>query len=367
MIATRILVALIAAPCLAQDPTPDPAGKPAAPSTPQAATPNYPMLRYPRDKDYVVATVDDKPITLGDLVQHIDERHHPGFEKFLAGPEGKGSPDGIRILQSDLIAPWVRNFADIKALEAEAGPLDKAAEAELEECIGAALKVGFESFLAEYVADLDRKGLPTNLSETRLNRLLSDFQLRQGMTFEMQGWLDYLRPVQDWTRQELSDFFQNNARVFGGGVNLAHILIHHRDPGTGILLNKSQRAGARARLMEIQNRLKNGADFDESVRLFSEDSMTAEKGGVFNNVQRFDFRLPPAICRTAWNLKDGEISDVVETPYGWHIIKRLEHVQQRFMLFTDAALPSVKLSKQRMNQENLLFDARNKHKVVLNL
>ena len=367
MIATRILVALFAAPCLAQDPTPDPAGKPAAPNTPPAVTINHPTLRYPRDKAYVVATVDDKPITLGDLVEHIDERHYPGFEKFLAGPEGKGSPDGNRILQSDLIAPWVRNFADVKALEAEAGPLDRADKAELDACIGAALKVGFESFLENYVADLQMKGRPTNLSEARLNRLLSDFQMRQGMTFEMQGWLDYLRPVQNWTRQELSDFFQNNARIFGGGVNLAHILIYHRDPGTGILLNKSQRAGAKARLLEIQNRLKNGADFDESVRLFSEDSATAPTGGVFKNVERFDFRLPPAICRKVWHMQDGEVSDVIETPYGWHIVKRLEHVQGRFMLFTDAALPSIRLSKQRMNQENLLFEARKKHKVELNL
>lgn len=367
MIATRILVALIAAPCLAQDPAPAPVGTPAKSGISPTATANYPKLRFPRDKDYVVATVDDKPLTLGDLVTHIDERHQPGFKNFLAGPEGKGSPDGARILASDLLASWVRNFADIKALEAEAGPLDEAATAQLEACMSAALKEGFENFLADYVADLQRQALPTELSQTRLNGLLSNFQMRNGTALEMQGWLDYLRPLQNWTRQELSDFFQNNARVFGGGVTLAHILIQHRDPGTGILLNKPQRAGAKARLQEIQSRLQNGADFEESVRLFSEDTATAPEGGVFKGVQRFDYRLPPAICRSAWGMQDGDVSDVIETRYGWHIIKRIEHVQQRFMLFTDAALPSIRISKQRMGQENLLFDTRNKHKVALKL
>ena len=367
MIATRICIysALVAVPCLAQSAENPPAGSVASTRRPKPATSDFKELRFPRDQDYVVATVDAEPITLGDLVRHIDERHYPGFAAFLAGPEGNGSAGGARLLQSDLIAPWVRNLADIRALSAEAGPLDDAETAELEGSLAAALKEAFESYLASYVEDLRQRGLPTNLSQTRINRLLADFQMRRGTATEMQGWLDYLRPLRDWPRQELRDFFQDNARVFGGGVTLAHILVQHRDAGTGILLDARTRAGAKARLMEIQSRLRDGADFAETARLFSEDSKTAPTGGVFRNVQRFDYRLPPGICRVAWRMRDGEISDVVETRYGWHILKRVEHVQRRFMLFTDAAMDSVRLSKQRLEQENLLFAVREKHDVRL--
>ena len=91
MIATRICIysALVAVPCLAQSAENPPAGSVASTRRPKPATSDFKELRFPRDQDYVVATVDAEPITLGDLVRHIDERHYPGFAAFLAGPEGQ--------------------------------------------------------------------------------------------------------------------------------------------------------------------------------------------------------------------------------------------------------------------------------------
>src|SRR5690606_34827499 len=105
------------------------------------------QLRYPRDKEVVVAMVGGMPILLEDLVERIDTRHYPGFRDLLAGPEGKGSPDGARILSSDLIAPWVRQFADVRALRAEAERRAKDGgeaidEAKLEALMSDALKAG---------------------------------------------------------------------------------------------------------------------------------------------------------------------------------------------------------------------------------
>ena len=38
----------------------------------------------------------------------------------------------------------------------------------------------------------------------------------------------------------------------------------------------------------------------------------------------------------------GEVSDVIETQYGWHLIKRIEHVQKMFMMFSEQTAPMVK-------------------------
>lgn len=335
------------------------------------ATRHFVQLRYPRDKERVVAMVDDLPIQLEDVVARIDERHYPGFRQLLLGDSGKGSPDGARILASDLIAPWVRQLADIRALHATAlertgrggAPIDQEL---LEAAMSAALKLGFEAHLAAYTETLQQRGIEPVLDQNRVDRLLADFQLRNGLACELQGWLDFLEPLQEWTGPELNDFFQSHARVFGGGVTMAHILVQNRDAGTGILLAPEAHARAAARLAEIKARLlPDGSNFEDIARLCSEDTKTAPDGGIFTGVERFDYRLPPALCRKVWTMRDGEVSDVVETPYGWHLLKRIEHEQLRLMLFTPAAHETVRNAMMRLRQEDLLFGARERHRVRL--
>jgi hypothetical protein len=334
----------------------------------QSPAPRFVQLRYPQDKETVIAIADGAPIWLEQLLEHIDARHYPGFMKLMAGENGDGSPDGRRILESDLIAPWVRQFADIKALEAEArarGPID---QEKVEASLSAALKKSFEEYLQAYTEDLQQRGLPTELSQKRVDRLLTDFQFRFGLSCELQGWLDYLQPEEDWSNARLNDFFQNKPRYFGGGVTIQHILVQNRDPGTGILLQEKERIAAAARLSEAQKRLlKDGSNFGEIAKLFSDDTRSAKDGGKFENVERFDQRMPTVICRAGWQLKDGEISGVVESQYGWHIVRRVEHVQRMFMLFTDATVPMVKTMMQRELQEDLLFATRKKRMVELKL
>jgi len=267
-----------------------------------------------------------------------------------------------------MIAPWVRQFADVRALEAEArsrGPIEKE---KLEAAQSAALKASFEEFLKAYTMSLEKQGLPTELTQKRINRLLTDFQFRHGLSCELQGWLDYLQPEEDWSTAKLNEFFQDHPRYFGGGVTIRHVLVQNRDPGTGILLQEAHRIAAAARLAEVQKRLRpDGSNFEEVCKQFSEDSVSSEDGGKLENVERFDLRMPTAICRAAWELKDGQISGVIESQYGWHVVQRLEHVQRMFMYFSDATIPMVKSMLKRELQEDLLFQARKKQGVELRL
>ena len=337
-------------------------------TTPPAAASSFITLHYPEDKQYAIAFVDGLPITLEQLVHHIDERHYPGFQQLMAGADGKGSPEGNRFLTSDLIAPWVREFADIKALEAEAKARGDIDQKKLDEKLSAALKQAFEHYLADYVDGLRQAGHPTELTQKRMNALLTDYQLRHGLACEMQGWLDYLEPVGDWTNQQLNDFYQDHATLFAAGVTMEHILIQNRDPGTCILLQEEGRIRAATRLAEVQHQLRpDGSNFEDLARKYSDDTRTGKDGGRLTNVERFDNRLPAALCRTAWRLKDGEVSGVVETQYGWHLVRRIEHKQRAYLLFTEAMLPTVRDVKQRELQENLLFKAREGHKIELKL
>ncbi|MBK8099885.1 MAG: peptidylprolyl isomerase [Planctomycetes bacterium] len=347
----------------AQQPAPPAAGpSPQSQNETPTALP-FVTLQWPKDKATAIATIGGKHLTLQALIDHLDERHFPGLRKAFDEPQ---RAEIHRYLTSDLIAVWVRHFADLHALRAEAESR-KVDTGKAEATCAAALKSAFESWLQGYVDNLREQGHPTELSQQRVNRLLADFQLRQGLACEVQGWLDLMEP-DTYTNAQLGDFYKDYPRYFGGRLKFAHILIQHRDPGTGILLTEQKRAAALARLSEVQARVRaEGADFAEIARLFSEDNRTAPHGGLLEGVHRFDEGLPAALCRTAWSLADGETSDVVESQYGLHVVHRIECDQRQFFILTEGALPTVRLVMRRAMQENLLFGARERYRVELKL
>ena len=130
--------------------------------------------------------------------------------------------------------------------------------------------------------------------------------------------------------------------------------------------NHAGRQRAWDKMTDIRTRLKkDGSNFSELARRYSEDRKTAGRGGRLNNVERFHPTLPAILCRTAWGLEDGEVSEPVESPYGLHLIKRISFVQKQFIIYTDAAKPVVQATYRRHQQENLVFGARRKMRVKL--
>jgi parvulin-like peptidyl-prolyl isomerase len=349
-----------------QDP---PASAPAAtpPAAPPAAKaraeqPHFRALHWPADKDAAIAVVGTRTLTLTDLVDHLEGRHHPGFKEALTV-----TPTVEAMLRSDLMAPWVRHFADLEAMRQVFADELKDAK-KLEEVTSGVLKKNFQAYLDSYVQSLKEQGRPTELSQRRVNLLLADYQLRNGLANEIQGMLDFLE-TDDRSRGELQQFFNDNARAFGGQVTIEHILVQHRDAGTGLLLREEGIARANERLAQIKARLKpDGSNFEEIARLYSEDQKTAPEGGRLGALHRYDDRMPAVLCRRAWELLDGEVSlEPVETQYGFHLVKRVEFAQQIFILFTDDAIPSIKIVYRRARQEDRMLGARAKAGVRLML
>ena len=69
---------------------------------------------------------------------------------------------------------------------------------------------------------------------------------------------------------------------------------------------------------EILSELKAGKDFAKLAKEFSSDP-SREKGGDMGFIHKG--RLEPYVEDIAYSLKVGEISDVLQTIYGYHIIK----------------------------------------------
>ena len=76
------------------------------------------------------------------------------------------------------------------------------------------------------------------------------------------------------------------------------------------------------RLLSIRERIINGEKFSTLARLYSEDPGSARKGGELGMASKSIFW--PAFSDAAMSLKPGAISQIVETPDGFHIIEVLE-------------------------------------------
>ncbi len=79
----------------------------------------------------------------------------------------------------------------------------------------------------------------------------------------------------------------------------------------------------RARAVDILNQLKRGADFATLARRYSDDANTRERGGDLGFFTRDTHT--PRFDEAAFALGPGQLSQVVETDYGFHVIKAIEH------------------------------------------
>jgi peptidyl-prolyl cis-trans isomerase SurA len=73
----------------------------------------------------------------------------------------------------------------------------------------------------------------------------------------------------------------------------------------------------------IHQKVTSGADFAEMAKKYSDDKQSGPEGGTMKWFTPTN--MVPSFSDAAFALKnDGDISPVIRTPYGWHIIKRLE-------------------------------------------
>jgi parvulin-like peptidyl-prolyl isomerase len=78
-------------------------------------------------------------------------------------------------------------------------------------------------------------------------------------------------------------------------------------------------ADAKTTAQDILEQLKSGADYIELAKKYSEDKETREEGGALGQVSASS--TIPEIATAMQTMKVGEISDLVKSSYGYHILK----------------------------------------------
>lgn len=93
------------------------------------------------------------------------------------------------------------------------------------------------------------------------------------------------------------------------------------------------------KLRGFKTRVNNGEDFGTFCYLYSEDPGSAEKNGELGMMDQSD--LVPEFANAAMGLQKGEMSDVVKTKYGYHLIQMIERKGDRINVRHLLLIPQV--------------------------
>jgi peptidyl-prolyl cis-trans isomerase SurA len=115
-------------------------------------------------------------------------------------------------------------------------------------------------------------------------------------------------------------------------------------------IDEVEKNRVREKLEAIRKRIVNGEDFSTLAVLYSDDTESAKRGGELGFVGRND--LVPEFSAEAFNLRGKEISRIVESPFGYHIIqliaRRGEMINVRHILMIPKPSQDNFLKAQRL-------------------
>ena len=119
--------------------------------------------------------------------------------------------------------------------------------------------------------------------------------------------------------KELTEFFQNNVNQYrvNESYRPAHILFLILPEAT-----PEQIRGIRKKSHKVLEKIKEGADFAKMAMEYSEDTSSRKEGGDLGFFKKGE--LLPALEKEAMKLQVGEVSDLIRTEIGFHILKLLD-------------------------------------------
>ena len=149
------------------------------------------------------------------------------------------------------------------------------------------------------------------------------------------------------TDEESKAYYDKNPQMFKQQeqIKASHILIK-----VDAKADDAKKAEARKKIEEVQQKLKDGGDFAALAKEYSEGPSSA-KGGDLGYFRRGQMVKP--FEEAALALKPNEVSDIVETRFGYHLIIVYDNKPEQTLAYADVKDKII----QRMKQEKIEKEA----------
>lgn len=279
--------------------------------------------------DEVVAVVGGKMLLLSDIEKQV-------LQQRLQGGIPGGQALRCEILENLLFQKLLIDQAALDSVEVSDSQVDAEMDRKLRYFIS---QIGSREKLEAYY----KKSIPEIKEEFR--ELIRD----QMIVETMQATITKDIKI---TPSEVKTYFRNipqdSLPLINAEVELGHIV---KQPP----ISPEEKIRVRQQLMEMRERILKGENFAALAALYSEDPGSAAKGGELGFYSRGE--LFPPYEAAAFAMKEKEISEVVETEAGYHIIQLLgrrgEMINTRHILIIPKVNPEA-LSKARQDLDNVL-------------
>jgi Parvulin-like peptidyl-prolyl isomerase len=181
------------------------------------------------------------------------------------------------------------------------------------------------------------------------NDLIAEFKQEQARQFnEYQDGLlieTYLKEIHNSilaSDADIEQYYNQNKELFDAPVayTAKHVLLTSREEAETAF-----------------GRLQSGESFDTVAREMSQDTASAANGGLIGTFKRGE--LVPEFEKVALELKNGEMSEIVETPYGFHIILKVSDEKLPAIPF-EKAQAEIKRTIEKERFDKWFEDARQK-------
>ncbi len=244
----------------------------------------------------VVAVVGNEVIYLSDIegqvVQMKAERDPTPVEELRC-----------RVLEELLIQKLFLDQARIDSIEVSSESVESDLNGRLTEYIR---RAGSEQALETYF----------NKSMTEIRKDLREMLTNQYIVQKTQATIaQNITVTPGEVRRYFQTISQDSLPLMPRRVQISMIAVEPPDM-------ESSKAEVRQRLLDLRSRIINGESFSTLAILYSEDPGSAPSGGELGYRTRGELAKPYA--EAAWSLKQGVVSKIVESEFGFHIIQLID-------------------------------------------
>jgi peptidyl-prolyl cis-trans isomerase C len=210
----------------------------------------------------------------------------------------------------------------------------------------------------------DQKAFQAQMAQDGMSEAAVETMIKQGMAIDK-----FLHAkIEDKVTispDEEAKFYESNKDKMKHPeqVRASHILLRVAKDAPA-----DQKQAVKAKAQELDAQAKKGEDFAQLATKNSQDTGSAARGGDLGWFAKGT--MVPQFDAAVWQLKVGEISDVVETDFGYHVIKATDKRPEGFVPIDDVR-PRIKdyLSKQKLQAETqkVIDGLRAKAKIQITL
>jgi len=283
----------------------------------------------PAKDDKVAFTVDGK--------EFKESAIEAQFQNFLSQFTGTRKPkaDQIPMLRQKQRAQIISNLIDRYLLKEEAKKLKiQVTDADLDQEVDKMIQAYMKRF------SISREQLAEQVKKTQgisLEESIKKIRTLPGFTNKilLNKIIEKENPKElEVTDQEVKDYYEKNAKQFDmpEKVKASHILVSVLDEKRQPKSEEDKAAALKKSQEILKEAKKPGADFAELAKKYSDCPSKAQGGdlGFFTKD-----RMVPEFSAAAFAMQPGDISDIVQTKFGYHIIKVTGHEKARKIPFDE--------------------------------